>query len=381
MNNNVLEEISEVLIAKGFSGGVINAIQILLNETMKIERQAYLNASPYERTEDRVSQGNGYKNKTLTTRVGKIELDVPQTRDGNFYPASIEKGIRSERALKIALAEMYIQGVSTNKVKKVTEALCGFEVSSMQVSNATKLLDEELEKWRERPLGQYVYLIPDARYEKVRYGGVVQDLAVIWAIGITPDGKREVLGVSVSLSEAEVHWREFFTSLVKRGLHGVEYIVSDDHLGLKAARKAVFPGAIWNRCHFHLAQNAQNHVSKKSNKELVARDIRTILEAPTLEMAQQALAQFVDKYQEEEPKLAKWAEENIPEGFNAYKVGPDNYKKLRTSNMIERFNREINRRTKVVGIFPNDASCLRLVTAVLVEIHDTWLTQKSYFKF
>ena len=265
-NTNAIQEISEVLIHQGFSGGIVNAIQILLNETMKIERQTYINADPYERAEERVTHANGFKDKTLHTRIGKIPINIPQTRDGNFYPKSIEKGIRSERALKAALAEMYIQGVSTKKVKKITETLCGLEVSSTQVSNATKLLDEEFSSWRNRPLGQFKYLIPDARYEKVRYGGVVQDLAVIWVIGIKSDGHREVLGVSVSLSEAEVHWRELFTGLCERGLHGVEYIVSDDHAGLKAARKAVFPSAMWNRCHFHLAQNAQNHVSRKSNK-------------------------------------------------------------------------------------------------------------------
>lgn len=217
-------------------------IRTVINTAMQLERQKHLGAGPYERTVERQGHANGYKSKTVATRLGKITFDVPQVREGNFYPQSLEKGQRSERALKLALAEMYIQGVSTRRVKAITEQLCGFEVSSTQVSQATALLDEQLQAWRERPLGRIKYLYLDARYEKVRQDGQVRDAAVLIAVGVNQDGKREVLGVSVSLSEQEVHWRTFLEKLVARGLAGIELITSDAHPGLNNARKAVFGG-------------------------------------------------------------------------------------------------------------------------------------------
>ena len=204
----------------------------------------------------RRGQANGFKPKRLKTRVGELRLAVPQVRNGTFYPTALERGSRSEKALRLALAEMYVQGVSTSKVTKITEELCGCEISSSDVSRATVLLDEDLQKWRSCPLGHFKYLILDARYEKIRHGGSLVDCAVLTAIGVDPEGRRSVLGVSVSLSEAEVHWREFFKSLLGRGLHGVVLITSDAHAGLKEARKACFAGVPWQRCRFHLMRNA-----------------------------------------------------------------------------------------------------------------------------
>ena len=196
---------------------------------------------------------NGFKPKAVRTRIGELALAVPQVRDGSFYPASLERGLRSERALKLALAQMYVQGISTRKVAKITEELCGFEVSTAEVSRCAALLDQELSCWRERRLDSpYGYVLLDARYEKVRHGGSVVDCAVLLALGVRADGKRELLGASVKLSEAEVHWRDFLTTLKDRGLCGVKLFVSDDHAGLKAARAAVFPGVPWQRCQFHL---------------------------------------------------------------------------------------------------------------------------------
>eukprot|EP01099_Mayorella_cantabrigiensis_P007343 TRINITY_DN6507_c0_g1_i1.p1 TRINITY_DN6507_c0_g1~~TRINITY_DN6507_c0_g1_i1.p1 ORF type:complete len:273 (-),score=2.52 TRINITY_DN6507_c0_g1_i1:627-1358(-) len=230
------------------------AIQILLNHAMRLERERHLNASSYERSENRQGYANGYKSKTVKTRVGCLDLNVPQVREGDFYPSCLEKGIRSERALRISLAEMYVQGVSTRKVSAIIEEMCGFTVTSSQVSRAAADLDKEFEVWRNRPLGKYLYVFFDARYESIRQAGCVVDCAVLTAIGVTEDCRREVLGVSVALSEAEVHWREFFKSLQNRGLEGVELMISDDHAGMKAARKAVFPGIPWQRCQFHLQQ-------------------------------------------------------------------------------------------------------------------------------
>jgi len=372
-------EIMELLIQTGVGETMAHCFQLLINEAMKMERSAYLQASPYERNAERVDHANGFKSKTLHTRIGDLELTVPQTRNGGFYPSVIQKGVRSERALLTTIAEMYIQGVSTRKVTKILEELCDCQVSSSQVSRIVQSLDGDLEAWRNRPLGHFPYLMVDARYEKVRYGHEIRDCAVLWAIGIRNDGHREILGVNVAFSEAEIHWREFFSSLVSRGLIGVSYIVSDDHLGLTNALKSVFPGIAWNRCHTHLARNTQDHVAKAINKIPVAQDIRAILQATDTDTAQFLLNRFADRWIKLEPKLVHWAQINIPQGFQALSLDPKFRRSLRTSNLIERFNREIKRRSRVVRIFPNIDSCLRLVSAILIEFNDDWSTGRRLF--
>ncbi len=378
-NGTATQEIMELLTQTGVSENMANCVQMLINESMKMERTAYLQASPYERSAERIDYANGYKPKTLQTRIGELELTVPQTRNGGFYPSVIQKGVRSERALLTTIAEMYIQGVSTRKVTKILEELCGCQVSSSQVSRIVQSLDVELEAWRNRPLGHFSYLMVDARYEKVRYGHEIRDCAVLWAIGIRSDGQREILGVDVALSEAEIYWREFFLSLVARKLIGVSYIVSDDHPGLTGALKSVFPGVAWNRCHTHLARNTQDHVSKAANKVPVAQDVRAILQASDLETAQFLLNRFADRWASLEPKLVHWAQINIPQGFQVLALDHVNRRSLRTSNLIERFNREIKRRSRVVRIFPNTDSCLRLVSAILIEFNDDWSTERRLF--
>lgn len=378
-NGTATQEIMELLMQTGVSENMAQCVQMLLNEAMKMERTAYLQASPYERNAERIDYANGYKPKTLQTRIGELELTVPQTRNGGFYPSVIQKGVRSERALLTTIAEMYIQGVSTRKVTKILEELCGCQVSSSQVSRIVQSLDVELEAWRNRPLGHFSYLMVDARYEKVRYGHEIRDCAVLWAIGIRSDGQREILGVDVALSEAEIHWREFFLSLVARKLIGVSYIVSDDHPGLTGALKSVFPGVAWNRCHTHLARNTQDHVSKAANKVPVAQDVRAILQASDLETAQFLLNRFADRWASLEPKLVHWAQINIPQGFQVLALDHVYRRSLRSSNLIERFNREIKRRSRVVRIFPNTDSCLRLVSAILIEFNDDWSTGRRLF--
>lgn len=370
-------ELVQVLAEEGFDG-MAQAIQILLNEVMKIERSQALGAEPYERSDDRRGYANGFKAKTVKTRVGELNLQVPQTRGVEFYPSSIEKGVRSERALKLAIAEMYVNGVSTRKVAKVAQELCGTDVSSTQVSRAAQLLDEELEAWRERALGETPYVLLDARYEKVRHGGQVVDCALLVAMGVLPDGKRTVLGVSVSLSEAEVHWRAFLESLVARGMHGVQMIVSDDHSGLGAARRAVLPAVPWQRCQFHLQQNAQSYVPKQSMKGEVAQDLRNVFNAADRHEAQRLLKLAADKHREAAPKLAEWMEANVPEGLAVFGLPASRRKRLRTTNALERLNKEIARRTRVATLFPNEASLLRLASAVLVETDEEWQTGKRY---
>ncbi|MBW6479826.1 MAG: IS256 family transposase [Bacteroidales bacterium] len=367
----------ELLINNGFNG-MADTIKILMDSAMKIERGRYLHADPYERTVQRHSYANGFKPKTIKTRVGEIQLAVPQTRDSKFYPSSLERGLRSERALKIALAEMYVQGVSTRKVAKITEELCGFEVTSSEVSRASKELDTQLNAWRNRPLGAFPYVYLDARYENVRHGGIVRSCAVLIAIGIDESGKREVLGVSVELSEQELHWRHFLSALKDRGLYGIKLFVSDAHEGLKAARNAVFPTVPWQRCQFHLQQNAQSYVPKQSMKQEVADRLRAVLHAIDEHEAKRLLDIFIADYQKTAPKLASWAEGAIPEGLVVLQMPQSHRRQLRTNNMLERLNKEIKRRTRVASIFPNTESCLRLVSAVAMETSEDWKAGKKY---
>ncbi len=376
-NCTLPKEYLEQLINQGLEG-LPDLIRTLINEAMQIERENFLGAKPYERSQERQGHANGYKPKTVKTRVGEVTFDIPQVREGGFYPRSLEKGMRSERALLLALAEMYVQGVSTRKVAAITEKLCGTQISASQVSRASKQLDDELEAWRTRPLGEVVYLYLDARYEKVRQAKNVRDAAILIASGVKRDGRRSILGISVSLSEAETHWRAFLESLVKRGLWGVRLIVSDDHSGLKAARKAVFTGIPWQRCQFHLQQNAQSYVPRVGMRSEVAEDIRSIFDSPNHEMAEELLKKTVAKYARLAPKLADWMEVNIPEGFTMFAFPKAHQKRIRTSNQLERLSQEIKRRTRVIRVFPNEESCLRLISAILLEYSDEWEFGRLY---
>jgi transposase-like protein len=310
-NDNTQASSAVQQILENGINGIAEALRLVINEAMQIERSQTLQAQPHQRTETRKGYANGFKPKTVSTRVGEICLSVPQVRgDVDFYPSALEKGLRSERALHLAIAEMYVQGVSTRKVTNILQELCGLEISSTQVSRASAQLDEELAKWRSRPLGQIKALLLDARYEKVRMDGAVRSCAVLIAVGINPEGKRSVLGVSCKLSEAEVHWREFLASLQERGIHGMELIVSDQHAGLRAAIQARMPNIPWQRCQFHFQQNAVAYVPKIHMREEVAREIRAMFNSVDLAEAKRRLKNLVEKYKESAPKLAEWLEAN-----------------------------------------------------------------------
>ena len=369
--------LTNLLAEKGLEA-VPELLRVLINNAMQAERSKYLQAEEYERTEDRTGHANGYKPKTVKTRMGEITFSVPQVREGGFYPAALEKGLRSELALVITLAEMYIQGVSTRKVKTITEQLCGVEISAMQVSRAVAQLDAVLQEWRERPLGEITYLYVDARYEKVRQSGQVRDAAVLMATGITPKGERQVLGVSVSLSEHESHWKSFLKGLKDRGMKDVKLVISDDHEGLGAARRAVLGSVPWQRCHFHLQQNAGAYVPKQAMRMEVAADIRSMFNAPDRKTAEEFLQAAIQKYAVSAPRLSAWLEENLSEGFTVFDFPLEHRKSIRTTNSLERVNKEIRRRTRVVGVFPNEASCLRLISALLMEISEEWQIGKHY---
>jgi len=377
LKDTLIDQIVKGLIGQG-TEGLKSVLEMLLNTAMKVEREQFLGATPHERTEERRGYANGYKPKGLQTRLGALELEVPQVRGLGFYPQSLEKGTRSEKALKLAIAQMYLEGVSTRRVQDITEKLCGFEISSTQVSRLTQELDQQFEQFRNRPIGEVCYLMIDAIYLKVRHNGSVIDMAILLGYGITPEGKREILGALASLSEAEVHWREFFQQLQARGMRGLRLIISDDHAGMKSARRAMFPSVPWQRCQFHLAQNAQSYVPKKSMRSEIAETMREIFNSPTLEMAQEMKRQAIERYQKRAPEFAKWLEDNIDEGLTVYQFPKEHWKRIRTSNGIERVNREIKRRTRVAVLFPNPASALRLVTGVIIEIHEEWVTGKQY---
>jgi len=374
---NVFDQMIEDLQADN-RDGLTKVISTIMNLSMRIEQEKALQASHYERNDDRGGHRNGYKSRTLRTRVGEIPIEIPQVRGMEFYPGSIEKGCRSERSLKLAIAQMYIQGVSTRKVSKIVEQLCGFEVSQSQVSDAAAMLDEEISKWRERALGAFPYLILDATYEKTRVDRSVVSAAVLIAYGVDNSGMRRVLGISTELSEASSHWRKFLSGLVDRGLHGVKMITSDAHSGLKAAIEAIFPTVPWQRCQFHLQQNAGHHVPKKTMAKRVFEDIRMIFNAPNENEARRFLAMTVKEYEKSAPELSEWMEVNIPESLTVFRMPRAHWRRLRTSNLAERQMKEIKRRTRVAMIFPNKESVDRLVAALLMEIDESWSTGKRY---
>lgn len=360
------------------------ALHTLFNVAMRIERQQVLGAAPHERSATRVAYANGFKPKAVLTRAGVLDLQVPEVRPRPggepvaFYPQALEKGLRSARALRRALAEMYVQGVSTRKVAAITEQLCGTGVTSMQVSRAAADLDATLQAWRTRPLGACPYLALDARYEKIRHGGVVVDCAVLLALSVRADGTRTLLGVSVSLSEAEVHWRTFIESLQARGLHGVVCITSDAHAGLTAALHARFPGVPWQRCQFHLQQNAQAYVPQLALRGAVAADLRGVFAARDRAEADDKLRQMLAWWQTKAPRLVEWLEAHVPQGLTAFALPERHRRRLRTSNAVERVNRELLRRTRVATLFPNDTSLLQLATAIAAEISDESETGRVY---
>jgi len=380
-NNTLLNQIVNHISEEGCDG-LGEAMRLLLNHAMEVERSQALGARPYERTSERQGYANGFKPKTLQTRLGEMTVAIPQVRgDVQFYPSALERGCRSERALILAIAQMYVQGVSTRKVSVILEQLAGtLEISSTQVSRAAAQLDAQLDTWRNRSLDDvaYPYLIIDARYEKVRRDGVVLDCAVLVAIGIDQDGKRAILGVSTALSEAEVHWRSFLASLQDRGLHGTTFIVSDDHKGLRAALAARFAGVPWQRCQFHLQQNLMHYVPKIAMRSAVAAELRQVLHASTRPQADALLNTMAAQYRKSAPELADWLEANVPESLTVLSLPPEHRTRMRTSNGAERLNQEIKRRTRVARVFPNPDSLLRLVTAVLAEISDEWESGKIH---
>lgn len=353
-------------------------VQQVVQDVLESEMDDLLQATKHERAEGRTGYRSGHYGRSLVTRVGKIELKVPQDRQGRFSTKVFERYQRSEKAFVTALSEMYIQGVSTRKVTKITEQLCGHEVSASTISTLNRKLDAQLHRFASRPLDQeYPYLILDARYEKVREDGVIRSRAVMVAIGINWEGRREVLGVELANRESRSSWRDFLLALKKRGLHGVDLVITDDHAGLKRAIGEVLPEACWQRCYVHFLRNALDHLSRKADPDCLT-ELRWLYDRRNLEEARKDLSNWLVKWQERYPKLCEWAEANIEETFTFYRYPLAHHKHLKSTNMLERINEELKRRTHVIRIFPNAQSCQRLLRALCVEIHEGWIEQHRY---
>ena len=349
-----------------------------LQDILETEMTRHIGAEPYERSGSRKGRRNGYKPRMLRTRVGTLNLLVPQDRDGNFSSALFGRYQRSEKALLLSLMEMYLKGVSTRKVTKVTETLCGTSFSKSQVSALTGRLEGELAAWRSRPLTHsYPYLIVDARYEDVRVDGRIVSQGVLIVKGVRSDGKREILAVAVADTESEATWQDVFASLKTRGLTGVRLVTSDHHAGIIKAVKKHFQGASWQRCQVHFSRNACGLVPRSARKELAA-DLREVFTAPDLESAKRIAETTAERWRPKYPKAAMLIEDHIEECLAVLAFPASHRQRLRTTNGLERLNEEIKRRTRVIRIFPNRESCLRLVTALAAEQSDEWVSGKRY---
>jgi putative transposase len=369
-------ELTRILAEDGdFWKSVVTEV---FQQVLEAEMDEALGAEKSERTPGRLGYRSGYYGRTLITRVGKIELRVPQDRQGRFRTEMFERYQRSEKALTAAMMQMYVQGVSTRKVKAITEELCGHEFSSASISRIVAALDEELERFSRRRLEEdYPYLVLDARYEKVREDGTVRSQAVLIAIGIDWEGRRNVLAVDLANRESASSWKDFISALRDRGLRGVQLAISDDHPGLKRAIREVLPEATWQRCYVHFLRNALDYLPRKADDDCLM-ELRWLYDRRNVEEARRDLAAWLGKWTARYPKLCSWVEENIEETLSFYRLPRQHHKNLKSTNMLERIMEEIKRRTLVVRIFPNATSCLRLVRALAVEMHENWIEAIRY---
>jgi len=353
-------------------------VREVVQQTLEAEMEAALGAGKGERTDTRLGYRSGYYSRSLITRVGKLELRVPQDRQGRFSTEVFERYQRSEKALVSTLAEMYVQGVSTRKVKTITEELCGYEFSASAVSAIVKRLDGQLSQFAKRRLEDaFPYLILDARYEKIREDGAIRSHAVLIAIGIDWEGRRQILGVELANRETSSSWKEFLLSLKERGLRGVELTVSDDHAGLRKAIAEVLPETIWQRCYVHFLRNCLDHLPRKGDDDCL-RELRWLYDRRNLAEARKDLAAWLGRWQAKYPRLCTWVEDSIEETLSFYRFPLGHHKHVKSTNMLERLNEEIRRRSRVVRIFPNEESCLRLIRALAVETHENWIEAHRY---
>jgi transposase-like protein len=367
-----LDEALQVILAADGDNPLRLMLEWMVQQALEHEMSIHLGAEAYERSENRLGYRNGHRPRVFTTRVGDLELLVPQDREGTFSTVLFCRYQRSEKALCLSLMEMYLQGVSTRKVKEITEKLCGRTFSSQTVSNLAKELDERVEEWKSRPLtGFHPYLVVDAEYEKVRRGGRVISQAVLIVLGIDSEGMREILEVRMADTECETTWSDLFRDLKRRGLCGVELVTSDNHEGIKAAVKRFFQGASWQRCQCHFARNVLALAGKGEKAELKA-DLRSIFDAGDLETLTWRLEETVHKWSGIRPAVAEKIDSEIIDCLAVFCFPRAHRARMRTTNCLERLNEEIRRRTRVVRIFPSSASALRLIATIAMEQSEDW---------
>jgi putative transposase len=359
----------------GYLRGVIRR---LVQEVLEAEMSEHLNAERYERVPARRGYRSGHRPRKLVTRVGEVELAVPTERSGRYRTRLFERYQRSEQAFLLTLQEMYLAGVSTRKVRQITEELCGVEVSASSVSRAVRRLDEDLAAWRNRRLTEaYPYLVVDARYDRVRQGGRVTSQGVLLVTGVSESGQRDIIGVALANTESETSWTEVYRELLRRGLHGVRLIVSDDHEGLVAAVRRCFQGAQWQRCQKHFLDNILALVSRPDRHGLW-QAMRTVFDAASRAHAEARLAEVVAQWRDRYPAVADKLEAETEDTLAFFDFPAAHWLRIRTTNALERYNEELKRRTTVIRVFPNAASCLRLVTAHAQEQASEWASQVQY---
>jgi len=354
-------------------------VRALSQAVMEVEVSQHLGAERHERSSDRTGQRNGYRERQWDTRVGSIELQVPRVRDGSFFPSLLEPRKRTERALVAVVQEAYVQGVSTRRVDDLVQALGLHGMSKSQVSRLCQELDAEVERFRSRRLdGPYPYVWLDATFVKVREQGRVVSQAIVIAIAVKASGEREVLGLDVGPSEDGAFWLQFLRGLVSRGLSGVQLVVSDAHQGLKGAIAAVLQGAGWQRCRVHFVRNALA-MAPKNAAQMVAATIRTVFAQPDAVSAHEQWRRVADSFRPRFPRLAALLDDAEADVLAYLGFPPEHWRQIWSNNPLERLNKEVKRRTDVVGIFPNTPAVVRLVGAVLGEQHDEWQIARRYF--
>lgn len=357
---------------------LLQMVKTACQELLESEFSEFIGAERYERSGGRSGYRAGHYSRSLVTRVGRIELRVPQDRAGRFSTELFDRYERSEKALVLAMMEMYVKGVSTRKVKSITEELCGHQFSASTISRLNKRLDGRLRQFADRRLEEaYPYVILDARYERVREHGVVRKRAVLVALGVNWEGRRCVLGVELANRESATSWKDFICGLKSRGLHGVEFVVSDAHDGLVQAITQTLPEAVWQRCYVHFLRNAVDHLPRKKDDDCIT-ELRWMYDRRSAKEARADFVAWLTKWQGKYPKLCDWAERCIEETFTFFRLPQVHRKHMRSTNMLERVNEEIKRRTYIIRSFPNEASCLRLVRALAVEIHEEWEGSSRY---
>jgi putative transposase len=372
-----LDEIQERMDGDVFK----TMLEVMAQRLMEEELVHHLGAQRHERTQDRRGHRNGYKRRSLKTRVGELALQVPQARGVEPYsPMLFAKWQRTERALLVACAEMYFMGVSTRKVKKVLEKMCGFELSASTVSCVAQELDEKLTEFRQRRLDAHTwpYLMVDATYLKVRKHGRVVDQAVLVVAGVNDDGCREILTWRLADVESEDTWTEVFRELKQRGVGGVQWLISDGHAGIRAAVRTQFAGAAWQRCWVHFMRNALGKVGHK-HKDTLAKELKAARKFDDVKICLMEAERVAERWEQQYPRAAKQIREQFEETLAVHELPPEHRRRVYTTNIMERLMKEIKRRTRVVGIFPNESSCDRLVGAHFLERHETWQCESSRY--